>query len=284
MDQDLTFDGTGSFDPDGELTAYAWDFGDGTTSGKAKAKKRYDQPGTYVVVLTVTDNGGLTGQAIHEVVIEQPEPTPAPNQPPVAFIAAPLQAQVGMLLTFDASASTDVDGSIIRYAWNFGDGSAWNGMTIIKVYTQTGVYNVTLTVTDNAGATGQAIQSITIEPPPPDNVPPTAVISGDGIAGGAPQQPLPFSGSTSSDSDGTIVQYVWDFGDGTFAEGAEVVKAYERPGTYTVVLTVVDDGGLGGQTWRIITVAEPSEQTKLPRGNTNDLHTLSMQALTGGQS
>ncbi|MGQ9794372.1 MAG: PKD domain-containing protein [Anaerolineae bacterium] len=257
--EELVFDGTGSSDPDGDIETYAWDFGDGTTANKAKVKKEYAQPGTYIVLLTVTDNGGLSGQASWEVVIEQPTPTPVPNQPPVALIVAPPQAQVGMLLVLDGSGSVDPDGSIIRYAWNFGDGSAWNGITVNKVYTQTGVYTITLTVTDNMGATGQAVQPITIEPPPPDNVPPTAVISGAGMAGGLPQQPLAFSGVTSSDSDGTIVQYIWDFGDGTVAYDAEVIKVYEQPGTYTVVLTVTDDKGLSGQAWHAVTIVPAPE-------------------------
>jgi PKD repeat protein len=255
----LTFDGSGSSDPDGTITAYTWDFGDGTGANKAKVKKEYAQPGTYTVVLTVTDDGGLSGQASWEVVIEQPAPTPVPNQPPVALIAAPSQTQVGMLTTLDGSGSVDPDGSIIRYAWNFGDGSAWNGMTVNKVYTQTGVYTITLTVTDNAGANGQALHVITVEPPPAGNAPPTAVISGPGMAGGPPQQPLTFSAATSSDSDGSIVQYIWDFGDGTVAYDPEVTKSYEQPGTYTVVLTVTDNGGLSGQAWHVVTIVPPPE-------------------------
>ncbi|MCS7261657.1 MAG: PKD domain-containing protein, partial [Anaerolineae bacterium] len=174
--------------------------------------------------------------------------------PPTAVIIAPPQIQAGILLTLNGGNSVDPDGSIIQYAWDFGDGSAWNGMTVSKVYTQTGVYTITLTVTDNAGAIGQALQPITVEPPPPGNVPPTAVISGDGMAGGLPQQPLAFSAATSSDSDGSIVQYIWDFGDGTVAYDAEVTKTYEQPGTYTVVLTVTDDGGLSGQAWHVVTI------------------------------
>jgi PKD repeat protein len=253
----LTFDGSGSYDPDGSITAYAWDFGDGTSASGPEVQHAYAQAGTYTVQLTVTDDGGLTGQAVQQVMIEQPTPTPVPNQPPVAVIMAPPQAQVGMLLALDGSGSVDPDGSIVHYAWNFGDGSAWNGVTVNKVYTQTGVYTITLTVTDDAGAIGQALQPITVEPPPPDNVPPTAVISGPGLAGGLPQQPLAFSGATSNDSDGSIVQYIWDFGDGTVAYDAEVTKIYDQPGTYTVVLTVTDDKGLSGQTWQAVIITPP---------------------------
>jgi PKD repeat protein len=255
----LTFDGSGSSDPDGAITAYAWDFGDGTSASGPAVQHSYAAPGTYTVVLTVTDEGGLSGQASWSVVIEQPTPTPVPNQPPVAVIAAPPQTQVGILLTLNGGSSVDPDGSIVQYAWNFGDGSAWNGVTVNKVYTQTGVYTITLTVTDNAGAIGQASQLITVEPPPPDNVPPTAVISGPGMAGGVPQQALTFSGATSGDDDGNIVQYIWDFGDGTVAYDPEVTKIYEQPGTYTVVLTVTDDGGLSGQAWHVVTIVPPPE-------------------------
>ena len=56
-------------------------------------------------------------------------------------------------MSFDASPSNDVDGTIVSYIWSFGDGTAAAGITVTHSYANTGLYNVTLTVMDNDGAT-----------------------------------------------------------------------------------------------------------------------------------
>jgi PKD repeat protein len=158
-------------------------------------------------------------------------------------------------VTFDGSASSDGDGKVVDYDWDFGDGTAWSGVTVQKVYSQTGAYEVTLTVTDDGGATGQVKQTVNVEPLAPGNLPPIAVISGP--VSGQPNEPLNFSGATSHDPDGGIIGYAWDFGDGTTATGPDVQKAYGQPGTYTVILTVTDDGNLNGQTTQMVTIDVP---------------------------
>lgn len=91
-----------------------------------------------------------------------------PNQPPKAVIAVtPGQTvQTGQSVTLSGSGSTDPDGTITSYAWNFGDASAGTGVTTSHAYTAAGTYTVTLTVTDNLGATGTATTTVTVQAAP----------------------------------------------------------------------------------------------------------------------
>ncbi len=251
----LHFSGKKSVDKDGEIVKYAWNFGDGTKGSGQEVDHVYESPGTYQVVLTVTDNAGERARAKKNVQIQAAAPE---NAPPGAVIAGPTQAQIGVLLTFDGSASSDPDGTIVEYAWDFGDGTGWDGVTVRKVYSQTGSYQVTLTVTDDHGASNTAAQVLTVEPLAPGNVPPVAVIGGP--ASGQTDEPVRFSAADSSDSDGGIVGYLWEFGDGTTSSEVDVRKAYTAPGTYTLVLTVTDDGGLCGQAVQSITIEPPGAE------------------------
>ncbi len=174
----ITFDGRGSSDPDGTITAWAWNFGDGATGTGSQIQKRYSAAGTYTVTLTVTDNRGATGTTTRTVVVT------APNQPPVAsFTFSPTNPDPGQNVVFDAAASSDPDGTITAYNWNFGDGTTGTGMKITKAYTSAGVYTVTLTVTDNLGATGTTTRTIQVgtAPPPPPTLPGMPTIDKPGI-------------------------------------------------------------------------------------------------------
>ena len=161
VNQWITFDGRASSDPDGTITSWAWDFGDGATGTGSQIQKRYSSGGTYTVALTVTDNRGATATTTRTVVVG------TPNQPPTAsFTFSPTNPDPGQNVTFNAAASTDADGTITAYSWNFGDGTTGTGMNITKAYTSAGSYVVTLTVTDNLGATGTTTRTIQVGPPP----------------------------------------------------------------------------------------------------------------------
>ena len=144
----------------------------------------------------------------------------------------------------DAGASTDVDGTIDEYRWDFGDGTTATGLTAGHTYAQPGSYTVTLTVTDDDGAVATATETVAVTAP---NAAPTAAfaISCTGLA-------CAFNGHGSSDDDGTITSYDWDFGDGTTANGASVDHPYAGPGSYTVMLTVSDDDGAAATTTKMV--------------------------------
>ena len=151
----VAVDASTSTDPDGTITGYAWDFGDGSTGTGVTASRTYAAPGTYTVTLTVTDDRGATGTTTQQVEV----PDVAPNQAPTAaFTTSPLTLGVAV----DASTSTDPDGTITGYAWDFGDGSTGTGVTASRTYAAPGAYTVTLTVTDDRGATGTTTQQVEV--------------------------------------------------------------------------------------------------------------------------
>ncbi len=107
----------------------------------------YAAGNTYLVTLTVTDDRGGTGTMQQSVTVS--------NAPPAAAFTS---SAAGLTASFNGGGSTDSDGTIASYAWNFGDGSTGTGATPTHTYATGTTYNVTLTVTDNQGATGTVTQ------------------------------------------------------------------------------------------------------------------------------
>ncbi|MCK5827792.1 PKD domain-containing protein, partial [Candidatus Bipolaricaulota bacterium] len=143
----VQFDASSSSDSDGTIASYAWNFGDGSTDSGAGIWHRFNASGTYIVTLTVTDNDGASDTMTQAVQVG------TSNQPPTAaFSATPTNPMVNAWVQFDASASSDTDGSIASHAWNFGDGSTGTGSLVWHQFTTPGTYIVTLTVTDDDGA------------------------------------------------------------------------------------------------------------------------------------
>jgi PKD repeat protein len=188
-------------------------------------------------------------------------PSPFPIFFPVTLqaivIANTLEGEAPLSVSFDGTAST---GTIVKYEWMFGDGSAGFGSTIDHTFASAGSYAVTLKVTDDQGATDQETVTVTVTGPPMADTPPAAVISSSATVGSVPLQ-VHFDGSSSSDSDGSIVSHQWDLGDGATAAGAQVTHTYSTAGTFTAKLTVTDDDGLTGSTTTPVLVSLPSEET-----------------------
>ncbi|MEJ2558516.1 MAG: PKD domain-containing protein, partial [Anaerolineae bacterium] len=215
----------------------------------------YAQAGSYTARLTVTDKDGAGGSdtAVVEVY--------AANQPPKAVIEGPASGLVGETLTFSGSGSSDSDGTIVTYAWDFGDGTTADQVKVSHSYSKAGRYQVTLTVTDDGRLSAGATLAVRIEEPA-TNQPPTAVISATTTA--VVSQTVHFDGNGSSDGDGSIVKYDWDLGDGTTAIGRVVTHTYSATGTYTVTLTVTDDGGLTASAGHVLQVSESSQSNGPP--------------------
>lgn len=140
----VTFDGSGSSDPNSSIAGYAWSFGDGTTSASGPTTSHsYSAPGTYTVALTVTDANGLRSSTSHQITI---------LGLPTASFTGPTAGLAGAAVSFSGSGSSDPDGSIVGYAWSFGDGiTSAAGPTTSHTYATSGSYTVTLTVTDSFG-------------------------------------------------------------------------------------------------------------------------------------
>jgi chitodextrinase len=246
----VIFNGSGSFDPDGGvITGYAWNFGDGTSASGIIVNHVYNSAAAspYTVNLTVTDDEGATGNDTMLVTVND-----VPNQPPIANAGADQSVNVGDTVTFNGSGSSDSDGVITGYAWNFGDGISASGIIVNHVYNSAAAspYTVNLTVTDDEGATGNDTAFVTVMPnqlPVANAGADQSVTVGDTVT---------FNGSGSSDSDGVITGYAWDFGDGTSSSGMIVNHVYNSAAAspYTVNLTVTDDEGATGNDTAFVTV------------------------------
>ena len=245
----VQFDGSGSSDPDGTIASYAWEFGDGNTGTGVNPSHTYAAEGSYTVTLTVLDDVGASASA---TTTAQIAPAGQP-QPPVADAGGPYTGTVNVAVQFDGSGSSDPDGMIMSYAWDFGDGSTGAGINPMHTYTAAGSYTVVLTVTDNDNLTGTASAAVTISA---GNQPPTANAGGpySGTAGVAVQ----FDGSGSSDPDGTIAGYAWDFGDGNTGMGERPTHTYAVAGSYTVTLTVTDNDALVDMDQTTASIAPPA--------------------------
>lgn len=228
----IHFNASESYDPDGIIESYEWDFGDGTTASGVTADHLYDEDGTYTVTLTVKDDDGLTGSDSAVKVVE--------NRGPVAAFTQSVETvDTGETTTFDASESYDPDGNIVSYEWNFGDGAIVTETDPITthVYEDDGSYSLTLTVTDDDGAQDLTSTTKTVlnrEPTASFIQNATAVNLGEAIN---------FNASDSYDPDGSIIKYFWDFGYGTNETGKIVDHAFTEAGNFTVTLTVTDDDG-----------------------------------------
>ncbi len=213
-----------------------------------------------------------------------PTTVTAGNSPPTATISAPTQnptVTLGTPVTFQGSAN-DSDGTIVSYAWSFGNGGTSNVRNPgAYTYQSTGVYAVTFSVTDNGGATSQ-LASRTVTVVAAGNSPPTATIT-------APTQnltvtlgtPVTFQGN-ATDTDGTIATHSWTFGDGgTSAVANPGARTYLSIGVYAVTYRATDDDGAtsppANRTVTVAAVAPPPP----PGGARTFLWTSDWNAATG---
>lgn len=366
-----SFSGAGSTDPDGTIVSYEWSLGEGATASGIDAQHTYSSAGSYQVVLTVTDDDGLSHAATAQVAVTAP-----PASGMVTFRAAaavnvnqaaprvtvPGSVMAGDVLVMiatlnshsrtvssplgwtpldslssssatvqthawtkkataaDASSlvgpsfsgitkvalqvvaysgaesvtnfSVDIDtvsttvrttpvvpigapGSMLISYWadKSSDGNGWILPSTVQLRSESvgspnGLISAALAdsgplstgsaggiqATSTASANGRGVVwSIVVAPAqggPSPNQPPEAIIALPSCSG----LDCSFSGSGSSDPDGSIVGYEWDFGDGSTASGATTSHTFTAEGTHTVRLTVTDDDGATGATTREVTV------------------------------
>lgn len=240
---DITFDASLSTDSDGQIVSYSWNFGDGTGGAGRLTTHRYTQGGSYPVTLTVTDDRSLSASTTTTITVTD---TTAPT---ADFAFSPTNPIVNEMVYFNASASRAATGrSIVSYDWTMGTGRTDAGVIVSKAYGSPGSYSVTLTVTDDIGKKGTTTKV----------VPVTGVGSLASVFTYSPTNPTPedtvFFNGTGSSGVNPITNYLWDFGDGTTANGGDLTRpshSYKNvcPGggnnrTFIVRLTVNDTNGL----------------------------------------
>jgi len=250
VNESVFFNGSASTPGSGHVSiaSYLWTFGDGGTAQGVTVTHKYTATGTYNVLLTVTDETGLSAtSAVTAVTVGSP-PTPT-----AAFTFSPSAPSASQAVVFDSSTSTPSGQGqpITDYAWSFGDGTPivhTANKTIGHTFGFGGTFSVNLTVTDGAGRIG--VTSATIAVSNGDATLPVVLIT-------ATPSPAPVNTEISfvavPTSLGTgatsIASYQWDFGDGTpqFSSSAvNVGFTYRVKGTYTVKVTATNNVGRQG--------------------------------------
>lgn len=243
--QNCAFSSAGTSDPGGSIASYLWSFGDGTTSAEAHPAHVYTASGTYNVTLTVTDEGGAasTVSIATTVVFVDAAPT-------AAFTFSCDQR----VCAFDASGSTDPEGPLASYNWTFGDGATTTEASPSHTFTSDGAFTVQLTVTDSSGTTATVSHDVAVEYVYADPVA-DFVASCDSLT-------CTVDGSTSSDADGALVGYAWDFGGTGTASGVTASHTFPASGSYDVTLTVTDGQGAVSSTTRTVAPVELASKVR----------------------
>lgn len=236
----ILFDATSSIDPDGEIASYRWDFdGDDIVDlvgGDALAEHEYTAGGIYSPSLVVEDADGDRSIPFVETIHV--------NAGPIAqFSISTFEAEELEDVRF-TDCSTDTDGTIVSWLWDFGDGETSIQTSPTHAFGASGDATVTLTVVDDRGAsrTGTVTLEIT-------NLPPIAALEASPAETAETGTPIRFDACASADPspEGSIVRYEWDIdGDGAFdreTSTASLTHRYGDDGSFTVSVRVTDDRG-----------------------------------------
>ena len=227
------------------IVRYQWDFnGDGVYDAEGQTTSyTYSKAGTYTAKFKITDSYGEIATDTVQVTIS--------TVPPIAgFTFSPTSPYTSDTITF-TDTSTDQDGTIASWQWDFGDGKTTVTKSPTHRFSDNGKYNVKLTVTDNDGASSEKQTELTVK-----NIVPSAFFS--------------FSPSklytdteakftdTSTDQDGTIASWEWDFGDGYTSTNQNPAHKFGSNNEYAVKLTVTDNDGDSNGFTRSINVYKPT--------------------------
>jgi PKD repeat protein len=250
----VRFDGSGSYDPDGgSITAYSWDFGDGSTGTGSVVSHTYSlAPGvnsqTFTATLTVTDDEGAIGSTSVNIYVYR-------NAGFASFAYSPTYPYPGETITFDASESRASTGAVItEYHWTFdSETKIVTTATTTYSFASIGQHTVSLYIVDSSGYTSPIVTEYpeVIEEPVAD-----FSISGETIAG----KTLTFTFTGK----GRISTYSWSFGDGAVANTNPATHSYSSANTYTVTLTITDIRGTTKSIQKPVTITvEPPTLTIL---------------------
>jgi PKD repeat protein len=205
---------------------------------------------------------------------------PSGNTPVAQFTFAPQTPAANSAVVFDGSASCAVQldptskgcpasiNDITNFVWDFGDGGQGFGVSASHTFATASTYSVTLTVKNKFGVVNSVTHAVTVGggalPSPKFVFSPTAPVV---------NQAVQFNAQQSIASPGhTVVQYAWDFGDGTMGSGVTTSHAFAAAATYNVTLTVVDDAGQTSSTSQPVAVGTGDPIVVLTASTTTPTH------------
>ncbi len=281
----VTFDGSGSVDPEGQTLSYRWEFGDGATSDEATPHHTYlalTERTVFVAALRVTDPMGRSDTTQQSIEV-RPSGTSGgggTGEPFARVTARPIIGPIPLVVSFSAEGSEPGSGSITQVRWEFGDGKGAIGITAVHTYepAETKTFRATAFVGNTAGIIRAAQVDITVIVPvgaPEGDDPEAAFDATDPLLLYASPNPastptlyeLTFDpGGSFADAGHQIDYYAWDFGDGdvrvetTDVEVTHVYRLATQSRTYTVRLTVYDDQGLSDTAIVNLSLVQPDEE------------------------
>ncbi len=268
------YNAAASFDPDGAIVSYQWEYGDGSFGTGQTSQHVYATPGTYTVRLTILDDDSASDTTTRTVSVQS---AGAPDLVIQNMVHSPTSPTIGQNVAFTIT---------VRNAGNAGAGlfrvrlvgSASSTQTYVTQLAAGASQTFTLalplttspeTFTATADDLGQVAESNESNNTRSSTVASAAVppsADAGGPYAGIPGSAIVFDGSGST---GQITTYLWSFGDGTTGQGISVSHAYASPGTYPVTLTVYGQGGLQStdSTQAVIAAVGPplSVQLSIPR-------------------
>ncbi|PJB55606.1 MAG: hypothetical protein CO098_15980, partial [Bacteroidetes bacterium CG_4_9_14_3_um_filter_41_19] len=208
------------------IVSWQWNFGDGSpiTSGQISSHV-YSNPGTYIVELSVINNGGCADLVTQSVLVQ--------DIPVADFLMFPSDsACIDELITFTDNSTNDV----VSWSWDFGDGVTNTLQNPDHSYSSTGLFDIELIVTNQNACADTLQSSIQIFQLPDAQI---DVTPGSTVCANSP---LNFRGLDLNET--TVLDWQWNFGDGTPPySGQEALHTYTLPGTYVVSLTIFNSGG-----------------------------------------
>lgn len=259
-------------DADGEIVSYLWNFGDGkeievTTARDSEGYITHEfvHEGMYEIKVTAIDN--LGGRTTFSKMVEVIN-----SKAPIAKIKVDsLFGNTPLTVGFDGSDSFDIDGTISRYRWTIYDGGSKvkkDGDKVSYTFNNPGIHKVKLVVYDNTQGMDTAFFYIYAGVEAPVNgLAPRSVFKNSSRLGSV-DTVFQTDASYSYDIDGEIVDYFWDFGEYGSAtrlqKGMTASHKYKTPGTYNIVLTVVDNMGNSSTSSSTLFVQNPNSATILP--------------------
>ena len=223
-DNPIEFSARDSWDTISDSLTFLWDFGDNTDSSEVSPIHVYQDEGEYTVALTTTDMFGGESKALLSITVTNIEPwIIETNVTGMHYPGKPLR----FVVTAD---DTSMDLPSLEYKCDFGDGTIAYEQNVTHVYREAGMFNVTITVTDNNGASDSAgIQIIISDPQITTSVSSTSTL----------QDKTVFFNASHELDDGSF-NYTWYFADGTTAEEQEASHIYPMSGTFTPWLKIND--------------------------------------------
>lgn len=244
-----------AFDTDGDGTFE-------TTSTACLVDRSYAEVGEYNLTVRVMTAADRTDTDSYVLQV-------ADNQPPEPAIALdPAAPRAGETVGLSGGESTDSDGEVVQYEWSVGDESL-TGETVETAIEEPGTYEVTLTVTDDDGASTTVGEAVEVE----ENRSPTAALTA-APADASVGETIELDATGSSDPDGTVVAYRWDLdGDGTVdrtTDSARTTVTAEGAGQLAVLVTVVDDLNATDTVTAEVTIATAIPQDRTPLDDAGD--------------